>query len=56
MKLSKFGRPSGGVAVYVSNNVTAGVKRICCEFSLGIILLFSGDVFKFDYDFICFFL
>ena len=51
-KLSRYGLPSGGVAVYISNTMLPGVRRICDDFSLGIVFTLDGTYFM-SKNYIC---
>ena len=54
-KLSLYGRPSGGVVVYISKTILPGVRRICHDFSLGIVFTLDG-IYCMSENYICLFI
>ena len=50
VKLSKYGRASGGVAVYVTNTLKTQVNRINNDFSFGVIFTVCKSKLKQTFD------
>ena len=44
-KLSKYGRASGGILIYVKNSITKFIKHIC-NFDCGIVVEVSENLFS----------
>lgn len=56
VRLARYGRPSGGVAVYIKEQLHSGISRVCCDFEFGILLCFERAFFNLSMDILCFFL